>query len=427
MSAATLAPLPRVFRLRLPPDLGLVVLTILILGVSGGMLWTVGLNYDGLTGSAPQKVHPSTYLCIAMLAAAMLRAGNPVAHLARMSVLRPASLFLAASGIGLFLHIAVRSAPGMAGTVDTFVLPGLFMMLLVDSGPERLRRLETAVHAVMIVNGLLAVVEFALHQRFFPYRLDGAVFETDTRSAALQGHPLANATVTACYAVALMAGGGSLPPLVRLAVIGVQLAALVAFGGRSAIVLTTVLGGGCALLALHRTLSRGKVPLLAAAAAAVALPLAALGLGILATGGFFDALLGRFEADGGSANARVAMFDLFGRLPFRDLLFGPDTTLVESLRRITGLEWGIENPIIRTLLYQGALMTGLLTLAVCLFLREVGRLCRRGVALPMLAFAVLSNTFESLGGKSTLLAKFAILLIALYRPLPGATRDDRSA
>ena len=31
---------------------------------------------------------------------------------------------------------------------------------------------------------LLGIVEFATGQRFFPFRLDGATFETDTRSAA---------------------------------------------------------------------------------------------------------------------------------------------------------------------------------------------------------------------------------------------------
>ncbi|KAB1072680.1 hypothetical protein F6X51_14850 [Methylobacterium planeticum] len=402
------------------------VASLLILAVSGGMLWAVGLNYDGLTGGQAQKVHPASYLCVLLVLWQMLRRGNPVANLVSAAEHRPASCLLAAASIAMAAQIILRGASGTAGAIDTFLQAALVMILLLESDARSLRRLETLVHAVMAANAVLGIVEFATGQRFFPFRLDGATFETDTRSAALQGHPLGNATLTACYVLALIAGGGSLKPLTRLVMIAVQLVALVTFGGRSAIVVTLVLGGAFGLAQLLRAIARGRIPLLAAAGAACALPLVATTVAGLAYGGFFDALLGRFASDGGSANARVAMFDLFSRLPLRDLILGPDPSLVDSLRRITGLEWGIENPIIRVVLYQGALMALLLTTAVTLFLVEVGRRCRAGIAMPMIAFVVLINTFESLGGKTTLLAKFVIVLVALYRPFPE-TRIARAS
>lgn len=416
---------PRRRGLRLSMEPVLLLTAAIIMGVSGGMLWLVGINYDGLTGSAIHKLHPATYLSGLLFAVAMLRAGNPVAYLAGAAARRPASALMTIIGLVYFLHIVLRGAPGMAGALDTFMLPGLVGILLADAEARTLRRLEWVVHAVMLANAGLGLVEFATNQRFFPYRLDGELFGNDTRSTSLQGHPLGNATLTSVYVLALIAGGGSMPPLLRLGMIGLQSAALVTFGGRSGMVVTLVLGGGYGLLLLHRILMAGRIPLLAAAAAVFALPLVPLGIGALAYFGFFDALLQRFSSDGGSANARVEMFALFGKLPLRQLVFGPDTALVESLRRINGLEWGIENPVIRTLLYQGALMTGLLMIGVTLFLVEVARHCRQGIALPMIAFLMLIMTFESLGGKTTLLSKFAILLLALYRPLPerpGARR-----
>ena len=140
-------------------------------------------------------------------------------------------------------------------------------------------------------------------------------------------------------------------------------------------------------------------------------------LAALALGGFFDKLALRFVSDGGSAHARLEMLALFERIPLRDLMFGPDTEFVETLRRVSGLEWGIENPVVRMLLYQGAFMTALITLAVVLFVAEIVRRCRPGTVLPVLGFALLVNTSESLASKTTLLAKFAILMLALYRPL----------
>ncbi len=50
----------------------------------------------------------------------------------------------------------------------------------------------------------------------------------------------------------------------------------------------------------------------------------------MAASGFFDALLPRFQSDGGSANARVQMFDLFAQLPLRDLMIGPAASLVTN-------------------------------------------------------------------------------------------------
>lgn len=415
-------PAPRA-RLRLPPNLGLLACVVLVLGVSGGLLWTLGINYDGLTGSPVQKLHPATYLAVALFLAAMLRAGNPVAYGAGVAARHPASLLLMGVSVAYFLNIVLRGAPGMAGALDTFLLPALVMILLLDSGADTLRRVETLTHAVMAANALLGLVEFATGQRFFPYRLDGEIFATDTRSAALQGHPLGNATLTACYVLALLAGGGRLSAPARTGMIVLQSAALVTFGGRSGIVITSLLGGGRLAVLAFRALVRNRIPLSVAALGAFALPLFPLAIVGLVAGGFFDTLAGRFAADGGSANARVEMFALFDGIPLRDLVFGPDTALVETLRRMNGLEWGIENPVIRTLLYQGAIVTVFLTVATTLFLWEVARHCRRGIALPMIAFVILVNTFESLGGKTTLLAKFAVLLIALYRPLPPSERE----
>ena len=424
-------PAPRQKVSVLPSDTLLLVDIVLILAVSGGMLWTIGVNYDGLTGSAVQKIHPSTYLTLILFAWTVLRSGNPVGYLVTVAQRRPGSLLMSFAGFAFFAEIATRAAPGVAGAIDTFMVPGLVALLLADRSPRSLCRVETVVHAVMLANAALGLVEFVSGQRFFPYRLDGAVFETDTRSAALQGHPLGNATLTACYVLMLIGGGGSLRPTARLAMVVLQCAALVTFGGRSGIVVTLVLGGGQSLVRLGRLVARGRVPLLGAAVGLLILPMVPVGIGILAYFGFFTALLDRFAADGGSANARVAMFDLFGQLPLRGLIVAPDTDLVETLRRIEGLEWGIENPIIRTLLYHGVAVAVLLTAAVTVFLVELGRVCRAGIALPMIAFLGLINTFESIGGKTTLLTRFVVLLLALYRrpdpPVPPRTGRDARA
>jgi hypothetical protein len=147
-----------------------------------------------------------------------------------------------------------------------------------------------------------------------------------------------------------------------------------------------------------------------------------LAVAVLAAAGFFDTLLSRFVSDGGSAQARVDMLTIFDAIPFRQLLLGPDLLQVSTLRRIYGLEWGIENSIISDLLYHGILVTGVLVMAVGLYLTEVARTCRRGVWLPILTFVILVNTFEGLAGKTTMLAKFALMLIVLFPQIPKRGR-----
>jgi hypothetical protein len=131
--------------------------------------------------------------------------------------------------------------------------------------------------------------------------------------------------------------------------------------------------------------------------------------------------------DGGSANSRIEMFHIFDDVSFRDLLFGPDPNLIQSQRWQHGLEAGIENPIVFTLLYQGILIAVLMTVAVTAFLFEVARNCVRGVWLPMLAFVILLNSAESLSTKTNMLTKFVVIVLCLYRPPPRLVILTRAA
>lgn len=395
----------------------LFLLAVLVLfTLSGGVLWYAGYNYDGLTGSGVTKIHPGTYLVFLAFAVAALQSGNPIGFVVSGFAQRPGSLLLFAAALVAFVQTLYRSGPGMAGLIDTYMLPGLVSVLFMRSGRRMRDRLEVVIHAALICNAVLGLVEFGTKHLYFPYRFDGAVFPSDTRSSALQGHPLGNATITAVYILALLGGGGRFSAPLRAGVIALEGMALVAFGGRSALVVVAALGTLAAVGGLHRTLRSGRVNLLGAAAAVLLVTAAPLAVVGLSAGGFFDALILRFTDDGGSANARVEMLTLIQQIPLRDLVIGPDQSLVDSLRRVNGLEEGIENPLVRTMVYQGLLLTILLAVAVGVYLREVAVVSGRGLFLAMIGFLVIINTFESLASKSTMLAKFAVLILILFRP-----------
>ncbi|WP_058634618.1 VpsF family polysaccharide biosynthesis protein [Aureimonas ureilytica] len=393
---------------------GILAIVLALFTLSGGVLWYAGYNYDGLMGSALTKLHPATYLTLCVLGWRACVFGNPFGYLAHVGRLRPASLLLVLISLGALVSVILRQRPNMAGLVDTFLAAGLLALLLADMDERLRRQMEMLLHGVMTVNGLMALFEFATKILIFPYRFDGETFPTDLRSAALQGHPLVNATLTACYVLALMSGARQMSTPVRLGLILLQLAAMVAFGGRTAIVTVLVLGLTYGLWHSFGMVRRRRIHLMAAALILLGLCLVPVALAVLISGGFFDDLLGRFVSDGGSANARVEMFGLFQHFSLPDLLIGPDVELLESLRRISGLEWGIENPIIRMMLYQGAFFMALMFVGFALFMRELAR-GRAGSWLPMIAWLILINGSESLASKTTLMSKFAVILLCLYR------------
>ncbi len=419
-SANTVGPVPRLDMLS---RLGVLVAVLVLFAVSGGMLWYVGWNYDGLSGSAATKVHPATYLAVLVFGWRACAFGNPVGYALHVASLKPATMLMTLISIAALISVVLRQRPNMAGLVDSFLGPAFLVLVLAEMDERLRRKLEILVHGVMTANAMLALFEFATRTLIFPYRFDGETFETDTRSAALQGHPLANATVTACYVLALISGARNISLPVKLGMVALQAAAMVAFGGRTAIVV--VAGLGCVYVAWQgfAAIRRRRINLLAAAGVILVLTLAPVAVTGLVASGFFDALISRFVSDGGSANARVEMFRLFQYFSFGEILVGPDVEFLESVRRVSGLEWGIENPIVRMTLYQGAFFTLLMTVGFALFMHELAH-GRRGSWLPMIAWLVLINGSESLASKTTLMTKFAVLLLCLYRP---GTRVDQLA
>ena len=396
--------------------------TVVLMAVSGGLLWDLGYNYDGLTGSPLTKIHPFTYFVFAALAWRALQSGQPIGFVGAKIAGRPAASWLLVFS-GLLIGTALlRSGPGMAGFVDTFGGPAAFALLLDDYDDADLNRLRLVLHVIMTINALMGLFEFAAHTLIFPYRLDGVAHFEDMRSTALQGHPLINAAVTGVYVVSLMAGAKTIAPLLRAGLILLQFAALVVFGGRTAIVVTLALTPLFVVYYAFASLRRGRVSLLLAAVVVAAAPLLALGvLGVLSSG-LADPLLMRFVDDNGSAATRVIMFDMLGPFSLRELIVGPNLEQVESLRRHFGLEQGVENPFIRMTLYQGGFLMAATFLTLVWFFRELLRGRGFRVIGPVVAMAVLLNASESIAVKTNVLDKLVLMFVCMFPHLARAAR-----
>ena len=280
---------------------------------------------------------------------------------------------------------------------------------------------------IFAVNALLALYEYAADHSLFPSRFEGVALELDKRSNGLFGHPLENAHLTGIYILALLGGGGrQIPPALRPAAVLLQLAAMVPFGGRTALLLTLLMMALWFVPRIVGLLRGARMSLPAFAAIAILVPVLALGVGLIAFGGFFDVMLDRFADDGGSARTRIEMFEIFGMLPARDILMGASNDMIDAMRLSLGLEWGIENPVVRLVLYQGVIFAGFLIVGLTLFLIEIARRLRPGYAMALIFFLVVTNSYESISNKSLVLPQFVILMLAMFRK-PDAAAPTQQA
>ena len=390
-------------------------IVLVLFSVSSGVLWNLGINYNGVTGAIASKIHPATYLAFATLGLLMLARRNPASFFVTLVTKHPGTLAFLLATLLVGGIIVVDGRKGIATIFDTYLLAIIVALIAAEMETRDFTRAEKLIHALLAANALLGLAEYAMNTRIFPFRFDGVALEWDYRSNALLGHPLENAQITGLYIMVLLAGGGaSMPKSLRPVAILLQLAALVPFGGRTALLLTVAMAALWMVPRVLQVLRGARVSLPVFAAIAALVPLLTLGVGLIAAGGFFDVITDRFDDDGGSAKARVEMFAIFEHLSAHEIFIGASSDVIDSLRTSRGLEQGIENPVIRLLLYQGVVFTMFLIVGFTLFLIEIARRLRPGYGMAMIFFLVIISSYESIANKTVGLAQFVVLLLVMF-------------
>ncbi|MGD9671514.1 MAG: VpsF family polysaccharide biosynthesis protein [Hyphomicrobiaceae bacterium] len=399
------------------PPFGLLlgVLTIVLLTISPLALVHFGFNYDEPGGNPLEKIHPATLIAAAIVLLAGIAAGNPLSWFIEQAGRHPLLIIYLGAIALLILHsIRVVNLP-FTQFFDTFLLPALVFLLFHDVSDRRARHLGWIIHALMIVNALIGIGEFAGAMRLTPIVASGVVIEDDWRSTALLGHPLANASLTGSYLLLLALGAGrDLPWLLRAAAFVSNAAGMIVFGGRAASVLLVALLGLLLLLRLVAIMRGAPFDKATVLKVLVLAPVAALVVTVLAENGFFDQFMERFIDDKGSADTRTEMFELFRFLSWHELLLAPDAKLMETLRFRFGLDFGIESFWISFILSYGLVASIVFFAALLAFSYDIARHVRRGAVWAFLFFYLVATTSVSLSAKSPLLAIFVLMLLVLF-------------
>ena len=314
----------------------------------------------------------------------------------------------------LFAYIIKAGGP-ITSTFDTFIFPMALLILLARQSEPALKFTALLIHAFMAANAILALAELIGGFRLTPIVAQGIIV-VDWRSSAFFGQPLTNALATGCYALTLMLGGDrDLPSILRFPALGLQLMAMVAFGGRVASALLALAMLVVIVRLAVQILAGRRFTTTAAAAVCFVAPIMLVGLVLLVADGFLDKFLSRFTEDGGSANSRLVMFDVLGQFTFEDLLVGPDQSVLSTLQRVYGIAFGIESFWFAFIAFYGILICIPFFIGFFAFLFDVRRSANQQSIYVLVYFLAVCSTSLSLAGKSTMMGVLVATVVVLLR------------
>ncbi len=403
----------------LPPNLAILAVG-LQLCISANLLTWCGVPYMSEGGALPFKFHPGTdVLAIASLS----RIAQTGLWRAWISDPVRGTYFLAI-GACLMLALLLSGTGNLIVLLDSFLPAGLFAVAFENASAAQYVRLRRLMQAAIAVNAMLALAEAWLHANLIPLYLNYASYvplSADFRPTALYDHPLTGATMTMMgFALAPAAGW---PRLGYMALLG---AAMLAFGGRTALAVTAlgVLGWTVwhvVRLALCRDPRMTKLLLGVSCAAILAL---ATG-GALLAAGFGGRVIGHLYWDN-SAQVRLAQWHILDRLEFWQIMFG--TPRAEMIAQLTPLHLAagvdvIENFWLLMFVSLGVVGFPFFLLAMASLFAWCWRRSELGGHLLLVGVLAVASTSNSLGRKSILLVELvAAVICSAGRRLPAAAR-----
>ncbi|WP_051443829.1 VpsF family polysaccharide biosynthesis protein [Afipia sp. P52-10] len=394
------------------------------LTISSALLTHWKIQYVTAGGNFYEKLHPATYFTVLALGLILLRSGNPVRELVQIFAGSVTILFYLICWVLLLVQTVLLQRP-FTTVVDTFLLPLLLTIVIWRTNPSIRRLLVWLVHGLILLNVLIGYYEFFAGSRIIPLTLGNILVVGEWRSAALLGHPLTASGLIAGYVLALLLKPSLCPqPMLRLALIAFCLGSLMVFGGRTALVTTLIVFALSAAFTLLRMLRGERFPL-AGLIFAIAVIFASLAaIFALLDLGLFDKMLLRFSSDKGSALARVATLNLLSHFDWNEIIFGPSVARANALQSQMGLDYGIENFWVSSIVQFGLILTALMTTALVAFFTKIYLVSDRAVIAQMVLIAVIAASSVSFSSKNIQLAQFIILITTL---LPRQARQPRRA
>lgn len=386
---------------------------ILQLIFSANVLAVLGVNIG--------HIHPATFILVICASCSLAQGDVPLSRRFRGS---PA-LMLFVMGIPLLVLYSIYFT-GLTGStvfIETFWSAGLLALVLEPATAKQKRRLATILIALVLVNILVGLHESLTHTALFPINYGDAdaslpartEIVDDFRAHAFYSHPLSASLVTSMAFFLLYTM--RLRLVLAAPIFCIMLVGLLAFGGRTALVITALVSAATAgYLLLAGLFKRNLRPdfALCILTAAVAIPIIVAVVMTQTT--IADRIVDTFYYDG-SAAVRVTQWEILNRINLSNWLFGiskPDLAVLKFQIGLGGRDTDIENFWILIFLDLGLIG---FSVFVTIFLGFVVHMARRTGSLYgwllVGSAMMIDSTSNSLGVWSNDLMLEVAFLIAI--------------
>jgi len=383
--------------------------------LGGYILEDLGVPYVSQGGSPFFKIHLYSYLIVMGFGLVFLSNGIKGISLRLGSYYRFWMIAFSCNVFVILYGFAIHGSSGMAYLVNTFLAPVLIVPLLACLNDNQKSFLLKLIAYLILLNSLVAVMEFILHFRLV--KVDFQEFSF-FRSTAFLTHPLNNALITVSVAL-LVANKTKFPGFVYMLIVAL---ALFAFGGRAALAIFICAVSVSFAPMLWKAITQGISGNKQKIALYMLIGYFSFwgGAYLLFESGITERITSKLYIDG-SASARLDVFYLIDQLSVREWMFGASHRLIDSIELYIGINV-IENYLIGWIFTFGIVGTIPLFLVVyapLTYFSITGNLIER---MSVFSFIVISITNNSMTTKTP-----ALLLLFTCLYLSKSLRERLSA
>lgn len=384
---------------------------------SPNLLYVLGINYMNAVGNPLEKLHPAFYLAAAAACMAALQAGGP-----REPAVARAAVALLVAGIvalGWTLVAGVDASGAFSILGTTYLTPALLVLVLLRQSGRTLNGLRIFITLFMAVNSLVGIGEALSGETLLPFIAGQDLLGFETRALGLFGHPLTSGSVTGFFCLLLiidMVRHGLAP--VKLGQLALHGTAMLAFGGRIAIVLLVAVVLVYALAEAGRGMLTRRLTRAALRTGAL-LALAGMAVPVLLASGIADNVLGRFFNDGGSADTRLAAIRMLELVAPEYWLTGVPEAQRSAWQMALGSPYGIEIFAVALVLSYGLPMALLLSWTTFALITRLANRPGGPGWYFVVYFAGIVLSAQSIGGKNLTLGCAVTMLVVMAVPAPA--------
>jgi hypothetical protein len=370
----------------------------------------IGWPYGTAGGSAIFKIHPATYFSCAVLGCLFFFVWQPQnkAHLAEVAP-RPVLIYGLCTLITFAFNVLLVGAGEISFVIDSLFMPVVVLLLVSHLTPAQQRVIFKILLSVFVMNSLVGMAEVATGSRLFPYTIQGLDIIYDKRATAFMGHPLTNAALTAVATFFVL--GYVRKPLHVLSIIGLLYMGMIAFGGRSSLVLLTIALLGYGVYHFFASAKRQHLNLQTLAVITGVLffaPFVLIYVMLGTTAG--QAFVERLAWDD-SASSRLQLFEIFRYISTAEIFLGTNSEKINALIAFSGLPWTIENGWVALFIRFGAILFGVYILGFSILYRYLlkGLAVEGKIALAL--FVVIAFANNSIAAKTPMISIVCLLAI----------------